>query len=207
MSYQNTNVQENPNTSESCKTETICSNNQNERVWFHQVVIDIIGNQSKITMLVCIPLSMILLLVWNEVDYCEEQKINLCSDIITICSCILGFVITGYSVILTLNECVVEKLSKKYKQKKECCLFSKTNPYDILCSSFSICSIILVATIIVTLLYKNHPYGNCSMDWVFIVVRFLFVLSVLMIIDIICHLYSISTYLNKKHRKISFKKQ
>lgn len=203
MNYRDPSNQDKTNTSDSCKTKNNCSYNQNERVWFHQVFIDIIGNQSKITMLVCFALSICLLFVWSKVNYCEEQKINLCNDLITVCSCVLGFVITGYSVILTLNDSIVEKLSERYKHKNDCCLYSKSNPYDILCSSFSLCCILLIVTIIVTLLYKNHPSEINSMDWGFMAVKFLFLMSVLMIIDIVLHLYSTSTYINKNHRKIT----
>lgn len=203
MNYNDPCVQDSPNYSESCKTQPKSSDNKNERVWFHQVFIDIIGNQSKITFFVCVALTICLSFVWNTVDYCGEQKINLCSDLITICSCVLGFVITGYSIILTLNDGVVDKLSKKYDHKKECCLFSKSNPYDILCSSFSFCCLLLIATIIASLLYKHHPSENNYMDWGFLIVRFLFVWSVLLIIDIVFHLYSTSTFINKRHRKIS----
>lgn len=170
-----------------------------------QIIIDIIGNSSLLTFIVSIVLAIPLTLWWNTIDYCADQIISLCSDILTTYSCILGLVITGFSIILMLNKKNVEELSNPCKKPKCCCSFllnTKSSPYDILCSSFSLCFILLLITIIVIILYKNQPIMNSAPFWQFVSIKVLCIVSTIYTIDLLFHLYEVSTFVNKNHREI-----
>lgn len=170
-----------------------------------QIIIDIIGNSSLLTFIVAIVLGISLSFCWNNINYCEAQTINLCADILTAYSCILGLVITGFSILLMLNSDTVEDLSGKYikpKCKWSFLLNTKSSPYDILCSSFSLCFILLFITITVIVLYKNQPNIASAPSWQFFVIKVLSIMSAVYVIDLLFHLYEVSTFVNKNHREI-----
>lgn len=168
-------------------------------------IIDIVGNLSVITLFVVSVITTILTILWNNIDYCEAQKLELCGDILIMCSCVLGFSITGFSVILSLNKHTLERLTDipnipnrwwKIFIKK------KSNPYDILCASFSSTCFILLLTIIIVILYKNMPDPSYMRNWLFVLIQVLSIISVLLVFDLILHLYAVSTYLNRKHNRV-----
>lgn len=165
---------------------------------------------SRETFITVLILSFILLCIWNTVDYCEEQAKQMCSDCLTIFSCVLGLTITGYSIILTLHQDVVEKLSQEFERKEYKGCMSKvintlrnwlhpssSNPYEILCSSFVLCCIILLITIISLVLFKNQPNLLTDNEIIFCIIKWLCITSVLLVFDLIFHLFAISTYIKK----------
>ena len=187
------------------------NNNQNERVWLHSLIISMFKKTSKETIIVVLLLSSVLLFFWNDIEYCEEQAKQMCSDCITILSCVLGLTITGYSVILTLCKRVVKKLSQPFRAHEPYTGFmskfrnsiikwlhpSESNPYDILCSSFVLCCIILSITIISLVLFKNHPMVLFDNHVLFGIIKWLCINSTLLVLDLIFHLFAISTYIKK----------
>ena len=168
-------------------------------------IVDIIGNLSVATFLVVSVVTIIMTTIWNTIDYCEAQKLELCGDILIMCSCVLGFSITGFSVILSLNIDTIERLSvipNKPNRWWKVLIKKKSNPYDILCASFSSTCFILLLTIIIVILFKNMPDPSYMRNWLFILIQVLSIISVLLVFDLILHLYAVSTYLNRKHNRV-----
>ncbi len=168
-------------------------------------VIDIIGNLSIVTIVVVSVLTIFLSLIWNTIDYCGVQRLQLCEDIIVMCSCVLGFTITGFSIILSLNNNTLERLTiipKIPNRWWKCFTKKKSTPYDILCASFSSTCFILLLTIIVTIFYKNIPTPLNTNNWCFTFIQVLSIISVLFVFDLILHLYAVSTYLNRTHNRV-----
>lgn len=176
-----------------------------ERVWILRLLRDIIGNYSRITFIVTTVVAGLLTYFWSSVDYCEMQKQELCGDILSFCSCVLGFAITGFSIVLTIDSSAIEELSESFDKPKKMwgkLLVTKSNAYDILCASFSLSCIFLLLTIITVLLYKNNPNMALAPDWQFVTIQALTTLSSLLVFDLLMHLYAVSTYLNKNHHKV-----
>ena len=168
-------------------------------------IVDMGGNLSIATFFIASVTAFLLTMSWGSVDYCENQRIQLCGDILILCSCILGFSIAGFSVILSLNNDALSRLSilptipnkwwKVFVRKK-------STPYDILCASFSSTCIILLLTIIVVIIYKNMPCHSDSYNWLFVVIKFFSLLSALLVFDLTIHLYTVSTYINTNHNRV-----
>lgn len=168
-------------------------------------IIDIIGNLSVVTIIIVALFTIILSILWNTIDYCEAQKLELCGDILVMCSCVLGFSITGFSVILALNKDTLERLTIKPKIPNRWWKFfvkKKSTPYDILCASFSFTCFILLLTIIVVIIYKNMPAPLYTNNWCFVFIQALAIISALFVFDLVFHLYAVSTYLNKNHNRV-----
>lgn len=179
--------------------------NTPEYVGFLGSIIDIIGNLSIITIIIVALFTIILTITWNTIDYCETQKLEICGDILVMCSCVLGFSITGFSVILALNNNTLERLTIKPKIANRwwnCFVKKKSTPYDILCASFSFTCFILLLTIIVVILYKNMPVLLYTNNWCFVFIQALSIISALFVFDLVFHLYAVSTYLNKNHNRV-----
>ena len=110
-----------------------------------------------------------------------------------------------------LNEETIEKLSNPYKKSKcrwlKCMLNDKTNPYDMLCSSFSVSFLFLLATIVAIILYKNQPNLSFAPCWQFLTVKILSIMSAVFVIDLLFHLYEVGTFVNSNHHiiEINFK--
>lgn len=176
-----------------------------ERVWILRLLRDILGNYSRITFLVITVVACLLTYFWSSIDYCKMQKQELCGDILSFCSCVLGFAITGFSIVLTIESSAIAELSESFdkpKSKLGKLLITKSNAYDILCASFSLSCIFLLLTIITVILYKNNPNMALVPDWQFVIIQALTVLSSLLVFDLLMHLYAVSTYLNKNHHKV-----
>ena len=175
-----------------------------------QILIDIIGNSSFLTFIISLILAILLSVLWDNTNYCEAQALTLCADILSAYSCIIGLVITGFSIILMLNRDTINELSKKYKRptnKLSFLLNTKSSLYDILCSSFSLTFILLLVTITAILLYKNQPSIASAPSWQFFVIRVLSIMSAIYVIDLLFHLYEVCTFVSKNHREINILKK
>ena len=184
-----------------------CNSKENtpEYVGLLGSIIDIIGNLSIVTIIVVGVITLLLSLIWSTIDYCEAQRLQICDDILVMCSCVLGFSITGFSVILSLNNDTLERLTNTPKIPNrwwKCFIKKKSTPYDILCASFSSTCFILLFTIIVVIFYKNMPTSLYIYNWYFTFIQALSIISVLFVFDLILHLYAVSTYLNRKHNRV-----
>lgn len=176
-----------------------------KRVWLPRLLLDILGNFSRATIVVVILITVVLSFLWNLIDYCELQKQELCKDILSFCSCILGFAITGFSIILTFNNCTIWKLSEPFREEKgwrKWIINTKSNPYDILCSSFSMSCILLLLTIIAVIIHNNNPQIVLETDWLFEIIKILSIVSAILVFDLLFHLYAVSTYLNQRHHQV-----
>ena len=181
--------------------------NSHKRVWALQVCKDIWDNYSKISMIVIVMASLVLTFVWREVEYNELQKKCLCGDLLTMFSCVFGFVAVGFSIILTLNQDTIKKLKKSSpkssEKRQKCCMLSRlildSPPYSILCASFSFSCIFLLLTMALAILYKNMPNAALTCDWLFIIIQFLSISTTLIVVDLVFHLYSVSTYIYKNN--------
>lgn len=178
-----------------------------ERVWILRLLQDIFGNYSRITYIVVVVVACLLTYLWSSIEYCETQKKELCGDILTFSSCVLGFAITGFSIVLTIDKDTIDELSQsfeihgKWLEKK---LLTKSNPFDILCASFSLSCLFLLLTIIIVIIYKNIPSTTLAPNWLFVFIQTLTISSSLFVFDLLMHLYAVSTYLNKNHHKVYF---
>ena len=178
-----------------------------ERVWILRLIRDIFGNYSRITFIVITVVTGLLTYCWSSIHYCEMQKQELCGDILTFCSCVLGFAIAGFSIVLTMDSGTIDKLSDPFEAPKNRLgklFLTKSNAYDILCSSFSLSCITLLLTITVVIIYKNSPNIASAPDWLFFTIQVLTISSSLLVFDLLMHLYAVSTYLNKNHHKVKF---
>ena len=191
------------------KESPIRNSNRYKRVGGFQLIVDIFGNSSLLTFFVAVIIAVPLSFLWGIVDYCENQLMGICSDILTLYSCVLGLVITGFSIILLLNEHTIEKLTFPYKKSKHrwinCMLNTKTNPYDMLCSSFSVCFLFLLVNIVAIILYKNQPNLSCAPYWQFMSVKILSIMSAVFIVDVLFHLYEVGTFINSNHHEVIIK--
>ena len=195
-----------------CKNEETTNPNleinkkgKSERVWILRLFCDILGNYSRITFIVITIVAGILTYSWSSVDYCEMQKQELCGDILTFCSCVLGFAITGFSIVLTIESSAINELSESFDEPKTWwgkLLVTKSNAYDILCASFSLSCIFLLLTIMIVILYKCSPNMSLAPNWQFVTIQALTISSSLLVFDLLMHLYAVSTYLNKNHHKV-----
>ena len=178
-----------------------------ERVWILRLLRDIFGNYSRITYIVIVIVACLLTYLWSSIYYCETQKKELCGDILTFSSCVLGFAITGFSIVLTIDKGTIDELSQSFiehRKRLEKLLISKSNPFDILCASFSLSCLFLLLTIIIVIIYRNIPSTTLASDWLFVFIQALTISSSLFVFDLLMHLYAVSTYLNKNHHKVYF---
>lgn len=180
---------------------------QHERVWILRLLRDIFGNYSRITYIVIVIVACFLTYLWSSIDYCEMQKKELCGDILTFGSCVLGFAITGFSIVLTIDKDTIDELSQPFEEHRKWLgklLITKSNPFDILCASFSLSCIFLLLTIIIVIIFKNIPNTTFAPNWLFVFIQALTISSSLFVFDLLMHLYVVSTYLNKNHHKVHF---
>lgn len=179
-----------------------CGNKTNDdphdRISVFGVIRKMAENFSRETLLAIIILLLISLYFWNMIDYCGQQLERLCGDFITFFACVLGLTITGYSIILALPKETVRILSVPYNDSKNRFLRflhkKGGNPYQLLCSSFSSCCIILMITIVALVLFRNHPSYLLDCRVIVLIIKGLCVTSVLLVFDIIFHLFCVSTY-------------
>ena len=115
---------------------------------------------------------------------------------VTIFSNLLGFAIAGYAIILSFGKEIVcillkpfEEDVKEGKGEKE-----QKNPFQILSATFTYCCIILLITNII-LLFFNH----CC--WYLLIVYFFCSYSLVLVGDLIMHLYSTSYYLRAVNKE------
>jgi hypothetical protein len=204
MSYYNQSLN-NTNCSGEKDCGQVSSSNKPEYVSGIRILLDIFGNSSLLTFLVAFLFAIPLSFLWDQVDYCENQLLGICSDILTLYSCVLGLVITGFSIILLLNKETITKLSDPY-QKQKCWyryfLNTKSNPYDMLCSSFSVSFLFLLVTIIAIILYKNQPNLSSAPWWQFMLIKVLSIMSAIFVVDLLFHLYEVGANVNEKHNKV-----
>ena len=123
---------------------------------------------------------------------------------VTIFSNLLGFAIAGYAIILSLGKeivCIllepfdISKDSKLAKEEKE-----QKNPFQILSATFTYCCQILLITNIIILFFNNNSVYLA-------IVYFFCSYSIILVSDLIFHLYSTSSYLKECKKRCSDKKQ
>ena len=193
------------------KNSTVESDFKHKRVSFPTLLKCLMKQMSRETLIFVIVLSSIFLYFWNMVNYCEDQIKQLCNDGVTVLSCVLGLTITGFSIILTLDRKVVKELSYPFESKG--CRYKwlqpiekwlhplNSNPYGILCSSFVWCCIILIITIISLVLYKNQPGLLSEKAIFFSIIKWLCVISSLFVLDVVFHLFAVSSYIRNNNTK------
>jgi len=113
---------------------------------------------------------------------------------VTIFSNLLGFAVAGYAIILSLGKEIVCILLEPFeinedgnaeKEEKD-----KKNPFQILSATFTYCCLILLITNII-ILFFNHNFFYLS------IVYFFCSYSIILVGDLIFHLYSTSSYLKE----------
>lgn len=100
----------------------------------------------------------------------------------------MGFLIAGLAIIMGFNERTLEKLSKPADDYEK--------PIMVIIASFSVCLLILMATLIISTLYVNISFscvGCCRLMGVFVLWGA--VISIESIIHVIFHLFATGTYL------------
>lgn len=183
---------------QNCGNNANLNDNPHEITTVFGVLKMMVINFSRETIFFIIILLVLFLYLWNKIDYCGQQFEQLCGDFITLFACVLGLTITGYSIIIALPPKTVRILSVPYKNYrfKFLRILQKNggNPYQLLCSSFSICCIFLIISIVALVLFRNHPSYFLDCREFVLIIKGLCITSVLLVLDIIFHLYCVSTY-------------
>ena len=100
----------------------------------------------------------------------------------------MGFLIAGLAIIRGFNEGTLERLSKPADDNEK--------PIMVIIASFSVCLLILLATLIVSTMYVNISFscvGCCRLMGAFVLWGA--VISIESIIHVIFHLFATGTYL------------
>ena len=133
--------------------------------------------------------------------FCELFKYSKCdlsNVFVTVFSCLLGFAIAGYAILLSLGKEIICVLTNPFEGREN--EETKESPFKILSATFSYCCLILLLTVITSMFY-NH---NCI---TFNIIMLLASYSFILVFDLILHLYTTSYYLVKCKEKRICKKQ
>lgn len=137
-----------------------------------------IGSIKKIllfdSLIVC---SFILL---NYFGICEIN--NIIEQILNIFGTILGFIITGYTIVIGCSSTVIKRLSTKANDGKI--------PFDAICASFSFNLIFTLLTISSSLLYEL-----LKLNLIYYITLILLVVSISLLFDLVFHLFAFRTFL------------
>ncbi|MCR4916143.1 MAG: hypothetical protein K6A96_10355 [Prevotella sp.] len=118
----------------------------------------------------------------------KNSDSELSNVFVTVFSCMLGFVIAGYAIILSLGKEVLCILTKPFVGMENA--EKQKSPFIILSANFSYCCLICCLTVIVSMFY-NHC---CVM---FYIIMFFASYTFILVFDLILHLYSTSSYISK----------
>ena len=107
---------------------------------------------------------------------------------VTIFSNLLGFAIAGYAIILSLGKEIVCILLEPFDNKENGNELSQKSPFQILSATFTYCCLILLITNVI-ILFFNHNL------WYLLITYFFCSYSLILVGDLIFHLYSTSSYI------------
>jgi len=133
--------------------------------------------------------------------FCElfkHSKSDLSNVFVTVFSCLLGFAIAGYAILLSLGKDIICVLTNPFEGRENDEI--KESPFKILSATFSYCCLILLLTVITSMFYNY----KCI---TFYIILLLASYSFILVFDLILHLYATSNYLVKCKEKHICKKQ
>ena len=148
-------------------------------------------------------LSIIILSTYGlNINFCEQQKSLMCQDFINVFSCLLGFSITGYAIILSSSDEIINKMCRPTCKEEQNTQNNPNNPheskkdivhFDILCATFTASCIFFMLTILFAIIYRGKPVND---EWLgfFYFVIWMGITSFLLALNIIFHLYTIASY-------------
>lgn len=137
---------------------------------------------------------IILMILANLCELFKYSEKDLSNVFVTVFSCLLGFTIAGYAILLSFGKDIICVLTNPFEGREN--EETKESPFKILSATFSYCCLILLFTVITSMFY-NH---NCI---IFYVIMLLSSYSFILVFDLILHLYATSYYLVKcKEKKI-----
>ena len=159
----------------------------NRKVGFIQVMHDMledVGYWFLLIVIVSFPVVLFLVLYYDiaiDPEKLPETLENIVPEI-------MGFLIAGLAIIMGFNEGTLKRLSKKANDEEV--------PIKVIIASFSVCLLILLATLIVSTMYANITFTctGCS-KLLSVFVLYGAVISVESIIHVIFHLYATGTFL------------
>lgn len=116
------------------------------------------------------------------------DKEKLPDDLMNVIPELMGFLIAGYAIIMGFNEGTLKRLSEKADDGKI--------PIRVICASFSICTIMLLVTLTLCIIYDcsvvNCKCYNMVLSW--LIIGGLMV-SIESVFHVVFHLFSTSTHL------------
>lgn len=120
---------------------------------------------------------------------------------VTIFSNLLGFAIAGYAILLSLGKEIVCILLEPFEEggNEADMENDKKNPFQILSATFTYCCIILLITNLIILFFNHNNYY-------LMIVYFFCSYSIILVGDLINHLYSTTYYLKEYKGKCKEKK-
>lgn len=162
---------------------------RNRKVGFITVLSDmvkLVGRWYWFFWLVFIIAALFIVLYF---DVILDEKLP--KNLINVIPELMGFLIAGYAIIMGLNEGTLQRLSEKANDGEI--------PIIVICASFSICIITLLATLTMCMIYDSS-FVNCKcynmvLSWLIIGG---ILVSIESIIHVVFHLFSTSTHLIRK---------
>ncbi|MBR5698447.1 MAG: hypothetical protein IKX44_07505 [Prevotella sp.] len=159
----------------------------NKKVSFCRVLYDmlkLIGGRFWILVLGLF-LVLLFLTLRYQIDFCSECFIK---TIIEIIPELLGFLIAGLAIVMGFNDGTLKRLSITADDGMI--------PIRVVVASFSVCFIILLLTLVLSVFYVNIDFCclGCRRLLGFLVI-WLAITSALSLFHVIFHLFAISTHL------------
>lgn len=158
----------------------------NKQVNFFRVLNDAIKDFGKFKLCIILFASTIVLFLFvyyflNLGDLCYEQRktllLNLNDVILAVFPALLGFSITGHSIILTCSEEARRRLKITADDGKI--------PYNVICGTCVICHMINILTIMLSMIVKFH-YTEYLVYFITILAISIFII----LVDLSLHLYA-----------------
>lgn len=138
---------------------------------------------------------MILAYLFKLFEYSEKDLSNV---FVTVFSCLLGFTIAGYAILLSLGKDIICVLTNPFEEREN--EETKESPFKILSATFSYCCLIQLFTVIISMFYNHHCITFC-------IIMLLASYSFILVFDLILNLYATSYYLVKCKEKQICKEQ
>lgn len=165
----------------------------NEKVYFWNVFGDMLHECGKwfwIIVALIVLLSLCILLSVNSI----MMPTKMYSDIVNIFPNLLGFVITGFTILYGLQGVILERLTHKANDGE--------TPFHVISAYFSLTCVSMLLTLILAILFKNITINNpCCEKLCFFITLCLMEISFLSTINIIFHLFALRTFFSPKKHK------
>ena len=119
---------------------------------------------------------------------------DLYTDIVVVIPNLLGFVITGFTILYGLQGIILERITQNANDGN--------TPFHVISACFSLTCVAMLLTLILAIIFKNITIHNtCCEKLCFFITLFLTEISFLSTINIIYHLFALRTLFSPlKHK-------